>query len=71
MIRVSLSFGLEWAQLFETPALQEVRMKKVRWMIALTLVMGLLSGPLLSNAYAVTGSGGGTGGGTGDMPTSK
>lgn len=46
-------------------------MKKVRWMIALTLVMGLLSGPLLSNAYAVTGSGGGTGGGTGDMPTSK
>ena len=45
-------------------------MKKARWFIVLTLVAGLLMGPLVSHVGAVSSGGGGTGsGGSGDMPT--
>ena len=47
-------------------------MRKARWFIILTLVMGLLSSSLVSNVSAVSSGGGGTGsGGSGDMPTVK
>jgi hypothetical protein len=46
-------------------------MKKAKWLLVLTLVMGLLSSPMISHSIAVS-SGGGTGtGGTGDTPPEK